>query len=211
MYFTGELVIARKKGTIKYYDLAERCIPAEILAEADPYPDNYEHLKWRVLRRIGALGLMWNRASDAWLGIEGLKSGERNKIFSDLISEGIILDTEVDGLKDKLYFLSEDTGLINYILQNLKLSKRCEFLAPLDNMLWDRKLIKALFKFDYKWEIYTPETERKYGHYVLPILYGDSFIGRIEFFCHRKEHKMAVKNLWYEDSAEITKETETAL
>jgi uncharacterized protein YcaQ len=60
------------------------------------------------------------------------------------------------------------------------------FLAPLYNMLWDRKLIKALFGFDYKWEIYTPEGERKYGYYVLPILYGDSFFGRIEFSCDKK-------------------------
>ena len=36
-----------------------------------------------------------------------------------------------------------------------------------------------LFDFDYKWEIYTPAAQRKYGFYVLPILYGERFIGRI--------------------------------
>ena len=67
MYFTGELAVHHKRGGVKYYDLAERLIPREILLRPDPYPDEQEHLKWRALRRIGAVGLMWERASDAWL------------------------------------------------------------------------------------------------------------------------------------------------
>ena len=57
---------------------------------------------------------------------------------------------------------------------------RLEFLAPLDPMLWDRKLIEAIWNYQYSWEIYTPAVKRKYGYYVLPVVYGDRFIGRIE-------------------------------
>ena len=78
--------------------------------------------------------------------------------------------------------------------------KRMEFIAPLDNLIWDRKLIKALFNFDYKWEIYTPKDKRKYGYYVLPILYGLEFIGRIELKIDKKSNRLNVKDVWWEDS-----------
>lgn len=180
MYFRGDLVVHHKKGTIKYYDLAENCLSDSILNEPDPHPESYDYHKWQVLRRIGAVGILWNKASDAWLNIYSLKSPERTKIFNELLTENKIIDLNVEGIKEALYCKSEDIELINYIQQNPILKHRCEFLAPLDNMLWDRKLIKAIFGFDYKWEIYTPAAQRKYGYYVTPILYGDNIIGRIE-------------------------------
>ncbi len=74
LYATGELVIHHKKGTRKYYDLADAHIAPEVLSAPDPLPDEHEHRKWRVLRRIGAVGMLWNKNSDAYLGIWGLKA-----------------------------------------------------------------------------------------------------------------------------------------
>ncbi|PNT93485.1 winged helix-turn-helix domain-containing protein [Clostridium thermosuccinogenes] len=211
MYFRGELVVHHKKGTTKYYDLAENCIAAELLNAPEPYPDELEHQKWRVLRRIGAVGLMWNKPSDAWLNIWELKSAQRNEIFRQLLSEGKIMEVTVDSIKDKLYCLSTDWSLLEAVLQEPELKDRCELIAPLDNMLWDRRLIKALFDFDYKWEIYTPKEQRKYGYYVLPLLYGDRFIGRVEAIRDSKAKTLIVKNIWYERDAERTKELQTAI
>jgi len=211
MYFRGDLVIHHKKGTIKYYDLAENCIPAHILNAKDPYPNDFDHIKWRLLRRIGAVGLLWNKPSDAWLNIWDLKSEQRAVAFRQLLEEEKIVEITVEGIKDKLYCLSSDKGLLELTLQNPDLKARCELIAPLDNMLWDRKLIKALFDFDYKWEIYTPQSQRKYGYYVLPLLYGDSFIGRLEVVCDRKNKELLVKNIWYENNINQTKKLQTAI
>ena len=204
MYFTGELAIHHKKGTKKYYDLIEKCLPEEIIAAPDPYPNDHDHRKWRVLRRIGALGLLWNRASDAWLGIDGLKSQERTQIFDQLTSENLITLITVDGIDCPLFCLTEDVSLIDYIKTDPRLKHRCELIAPLDNMMWDRNLIKALFGFDYKWEIYTPVSQRKYGYYVLPVLYGEGFAGRVEAVYDKKAKKLDVKNLWYEPAVKPT-------
>lgn len=204
LYFCGELAIHHKKGSIKYYDLIKNCMPAKILNEVDPHENDYEHNKWRVLRRIGAVGMLWNCASDAWLNIAGLKAEERNRIFADLIGEGKIIEVNIEGVKLKLHFLSEDEKLFNTAIKGGKVQNRCEIIAALDNFLWDRKLIKALFNFDYKWEIYTPVVQRKYSYYVLPLLYRDSLVGRIEAVCDRKNRKMTVKNVWLEQNFEST-------
>ena len=213
MYFRGELAIHHKKKSLKYYDLIERCLPRKVLETADPYPDDFEHKKWRVLERIGALGLLWNRPSDAWLGIGDLKSDMRNQIFDSLLAEGKIIPVQVEGIKHKLYCLKDDEQIAEIVkgtgIANGK--SRCEFIAALDNMMWDRNLIKAIWNFDYKWEIYTPAAQRKYGYYVLPILYGENLIGRIEMVFDKKTKKLEVKNIWYEDGFKVTKKIEGAV
>ena len=198
MYFSGELAIHHKKGNVKYYDLIENCIPKEILTAEEPHPLDFDYKKWLVLRRIGSVGLLWNRASDAWLGIPDLKSEERNRIFDALLSEEQIIKLEITDIPHALYCRVEDSLLIDLVKENPRLQKRCELIAPLDNLMWDRNLIFALFDFAYKWEIYTPQEKRKYGYYVLPILFGEQFIGRVEAVFDRKTKKLQVRNIWYE-------------
>lgn len=206
MYSTGELVIHHKKGTRKYYDLAEKHIQSDLLHAPEPLLDELDHHKWRVLRRIGAVGLLWNRASDAWLNIWGLKTEQRNRAFHELLLEDRIIAVEVEQIKERLYCRTEDLPMIEHILQNPELQERCEFIAPLDNLMWDRKLIYALFEFDYKWEIYTPALKRKFGYYVLPLLYGDRLIGRAEIIVERKSGRLVVKHVWYEKGMQPTEE-----
>ena len=69
LYTDGTLVIHHKNGSRKFYDLAERHLPASLLGAANPCEDEEAFLRWRVLRRIGAVGLLWNRNSAAFLGI----------------------------------------------------------------------------------------------------------------------------------------------
>jgi uncharacterized protein YcaQ len=209
MYFRGELAIHHKNKGIKYYDLIERCVPEKILEAADPYPDDFDHKKWRVLERIGSLGLLWNRPSDAWLGIGDLKADTRNKIFDSLLKEVQIIPVHVEGIKHTLYCLTKDARIAKII--DGEGDTRCEFIAALDNMMWDRNLIKALWNFDYKWEIYTPAAQRKYGYYVLPILYGENLIGRIEPVYDKKSKQLQIKNIWYEPNIKITKKIESAM
>ncbi|MEK3994600.1 crosslink repair DNA glycosylase YcaQ family protein [Psychrobacillus sp. FSL K6-2365] len=211
MYSTGELIIHHKKGTRKYYDIAKKYIQPNLLNASEPLEDELEHHKWRVLRRISSVGLLWNRASDAWLNIWGLKAAQRNEVFHQLLQESSIVAVAVEQMKDTLYCLAEDLPLIEAVLQNQEQKFRCELIAPLDNFIWDRKLIKELFDFDYTWEIYTPAIKRKFGYYVLPLLYGEGFIGRAEIIADRKTGTLIVKNIWYENDVKQTTRLQTAL
>ena len=88
---------------------------------------------------------------------------------------------------------------------------RMEFLAPLDPLFWDKALVAALWDFRYSWEIYTPAGKRKYGYYTLPVLWGSSFIGRIETVADRKNDTLRVKNIWLEPGVRQTKKLQNAL
>jgi uncharacterized protein YcaQ len=73
------------------------------------------------------------------------------------------------------------------------------FLAPLDPFCWDRDLMRRLFNFDYVWEVYVPAAKRRWGYYVLPILFGDRLVGRIEPRIERRAGTLRIVGLWWED------------
>jgi uncharacterized protein len=198
MYFRGDLVLHHKKGTNKYYTLTRGTLPEEILCADDPNPGEEAYFGWRVLRRIGAVGLLWNKPSDAWLGIDGLKAAQRSRAFEKLLEEEKLLEVSVEGIAETLYCLASDRPWIDRVQNESQFTARTELIAALDNLLWDRRLIKKIFDFEYKWEIYTPIVERKFGHYVLPILSGSQFIGRAEIIHDKVRKDLLLKNIWYE-------------
>jgi uncharacterized protein YcaQ len=73
------------------------------------------------------------------------------------------------------------------------------FLPPFDPLVWDRKLLAALFEFDYVWDLFHPPEKRRFGWYVLPLLFGDRFVGRIEPRIDRGGGRVEVLGLWWED------------
>ena len=209
MYSSGDLIVHHKKGARRYYDLSARHVPSHILAAPEPLPEDFANLKWRVLRRIGAVGLLWNCSSGAWLNIDGLNPHVRSRIFDALTDEGKIAELKIEGQRHKFYFHAEDMPIVKNVLADIKPKQRCELVAPLDPFLWDRKLIKEIFGFEYAWEIYVPAEKRKFGAYVLPMLLGERFIGRVEAVCRRDAQILTVKNIWYEDGIKRTNKLET--
>ena len=211
LYTDGELIIHHKNGSRKYYDLAEKHIPAAILTADNPCRDEIDFVSWRVLRRIGAVGLLWDKSSTAFLGID-LKADLRKKVLSDLLADKKIEAVMVEDIKVPFYYRAEDDELMRDVLDGCAdLKPRMSFIAPLDPLLWDKSLILELWGFSYSWEIYTPAVKRKYGYYTLPIIYGDRFVGRIEAVPDRKERILQVKGLWWESGVRQTKALSSAL
>ena len=205
LYTDGVLLIHHKTGSRKYYDLADKYFPSDLLRAPNPCRDEEAFTDWRICRRIGAVGLLWNRNSTAWLGIS-MTTEQRNASFDRLEKNGSISAVQVEGIRFPLYMLREDLPLLESVTSGQADTRsRLEFLAPLDPMLWDRKLIEAIWGFQYSWEIYTPAVKRKYGYYVLPVICGDRFIGRIEPKADRKSNILTVQNIWLEPGVRRTK------
>lgn len=198
MYFWGELIIHHKVHTRKVYDLANRHISKELLEAPEPNKTVEQYHDWYVLRRIGSIGLLWNKSGDAWLGISGIKSQERYEALNRLLKRKKVIEVSVTGIKPSFYMRSEDQPRLDGIIKGEKIAVGGAILAPLDNLLWDRQLIKELFEFEYKWEVYKPVTERRYGYYVLPVLYKDRFVARFEPGRDKKNNALLIKNWWWE-------------
>ena len=211
LYTEGELIIHHKKGSRKYYDLAEKYLPEAIWKADDPFTEETDRIAWRVLRRIGAVGLLWDKGSPAFLGID-LKADLRKKVLSKLSAENQIKSVLVEGIKVPFYYRTENEALMQEILAgHADLRPRMSLLAPLDPLMWDKAMILALWDYRYSWEIYTPAAKRTYGYYTLPMVYGDRFVGRIEAVPDRKEKILRVNGLWWEPGIRQTKAMNAAL
>ena len=68
--------------------------------------------------------------------------------------------------------------------------------------MWDTALLASLFDFDYVWEGFFPPAKRRWGYYVLPIVFGDRLVGRIEPRIDAAEGTVQMLAVWWEDGFE---------
>ncbi len=213
MYGWGELIVHHKVHTRKVYDFAARHLPKEILTAPDPNATQAAYHDWYVRRRIGSVGLLWNRAGGAWLGIREFRSPERRAALKRLSARGEVVSVRVEGLRPAFYLRRADQPCLQEMLDGgePEWPPRASFLAPLDNVLWDRKLVQELFGFEYIWEVYKPVEERRYGYYVLPVLYGDQFVARFEPTLDKERGVLTIKGWWWEPDVEPTEAIRAAI
>jgi uncharacterized protein YcaQ len=103
---------------------------------------------------------------------------------------------EIEGLRGKRYVVRDEVDLLNAPPEPLP---SVAFLPPFDPVVWDRPFLGALFDFEYVWELFFPPEKRRWGWYVLPVLFGDRFVGRIEPKIDREAESVEVLGFWWED------------
>jgi uncharacterized protein YcaQ len=198
----GILGILRREGNLRVYDLVERLFPAEILAEQRSEEEQRQHRLLSRYRGHGLLGASGNQ--ELWVGGTG-HSADRAAHRAALIDAGRLVPLQVEGLRGDRFVVTEDVAFLDQAEAEIDAGRSpagkdagVAFLAPLDPLCWDRDLLRRLFDFDYVWEVYVPARKRRWGYYVLPILYGDRLVGRIEPRLERRAGKLDVLGLWWE-------------
>jgi hypothetical protein len=189
---TGVIGLARRDGNIRYYDLLERLLPAAVLAQAVP---EREQLLHKLLSRYRAHGLLG--AGGAGGTFDRIAAPPvRKELHGELVERGAIAPVEVEGVRGKRYVLAEELALLETPPEP---ATSVAFIAPFDPLLWDTALLASLFDFEYVWEGFFPPAKRRWGYCVLPILFGDRFVGRIEPRIDAAESTVNVLNVWWED------------
>ena len=194
----GVIGLARRDGNRRYYDLLERLLPAELLAHEVP---EREQLRHKLLSRHRAHGLLGTGgAGGAFDRIAPPKSTPervgRDALHEELVELGALVPVEVDGVRGKRFVLAEELALLQ---APPEATPSVAFIAPFDSLLWDTALLSSLFAFDYVWEGFFPPAKRRWGYYVLPIIFGDRIVGRIEPRVDRDRARVEVLDVWWED------------
>jgi uncharacterized protein YcaQ len=193
LFETGQIGIARREGNHRVFDLIERLHPT--LAAALP-PAEAERA--RLLSRHRAVGLMGaGGGAELFTGLG--KSDVRAKARRALLDDGTLVPVAVEGVRGERYVLASEGALLDACATETAPLRGVTLLAPLDPFVWDRALLRDLFGFDYRWEVYTPAHLRRYGYYALPLLWGDRVVGRVEPVRDRARRKVTVRGLWFEE------------
>ena len=85
-------------------------------------------------------------------------------------------------------------------------SEAVKILSPFDNVLIHRERLSALFGVDFRIECYVPAAKRVFGYFCLPIVCGDSVVGRMDCKAHRSSKTLQVLSLHWEQAQFATPE-----
>jgi uncharacterized protein YcaQ len=195
---TGAIGLAWRAGNRRYYDLLERLLPAELLTRQVP---EREQLRHKMLSRYRAHGLLGTGgAGGTFDRIAPPRSTPervgRNELREELVESGALVPVDVEGVRGKRLVLPEELPLLQAPPEP---TPSVAFIAPFDSLLWDTGLLAGLFGFEYVWEGFFPAAKRRWGYYVLPIVFGDRLVGRIEPRIDRDRARVEVLNVWWED------------
>ena len=212
LYAMGEVVVYDRVGTRRIFELTERALPTEVLGVDDPNQSNDEYEDWHVLRRIGGLGIANPAAGDWWLGMHDLKSAGRRAAMSRLVDGGQLTVVEIQDVPDRMFYMrTADLPTLGRVKRARPPKRQAAIIGALDNLTWDRNILRWVFDFDYVWEVYKPVTQRRFGYYVLPILYGDRFVARMDPAFDRERRELKINNWWWEEGIEVGDEMRSAL
>jgi uncharacterized protein YcaQ len=206
----GILGLARREGNRRIYDLAERLFPADLLEGRHPERDQRRH---KLLSRYRAHGLLGHSGSaEIWTGVanttrQGKRPDEptRADLLAELVESEALVPVTIEGVRGERFILPEETAMLEAAGVarpdggDGHAAPGVAFLAPLDPFVWDRDFLRSLYDFDYVWEVYVPAPKRRWGYYVLPILFGDRLVGRIEPRIERRAGRLQIIDAWWED------------
>ncbi|QYM79594.1 winged helix DNA-binding domain-containing protein [Horticoccus luteus] len=170
LFFHGRLLISSRVGARRLYDLPERVLPAATLALHAPPPGDTD--RW-----IAQLRLQQHR-------LVALKRAEL-PLVEDLVQPVRVADGPL------LYCLRTDAALLE---ASAGVASDALLLAPLDPIIYHRPTTRAVWDFDYTWEVYTPPHKRTRGYYALPLLVGTQIVGHVDPKADREQRKLVVVN-----------------
>jgi uncharacterized protein YcaQ len=189
LFMAGELMVAGRKNFQKVYELTERVLPKSIITTIPTEKEMAEHL---IMNAIKANGLV---AAHEVAYLRGRQKEPVQKALKHLLREGALTEIKIEGIKES--YFSTDENLAS--LDSIKPVKKVHILSPFDNAVIQRKRLQTFFDYDYVIECYVPEPKRIHGYFCLPILYGDTFVGRMDCKADSKTKEFLIKNLWLED------------
>jgi uncharacterized protein YcaQ len=209
LWEAGIVGLARREGNRRYFDLAERVYPPELLAQR---LDQVEQRRHKLLSRYRAHGLLgeggdyslWALTAPATLKPDDPPGTlTRAQLREQLVDAGEIVPVHVEGVRGTRYVLGGELPALERAAADVAAGRPLEgasvtLLAPLDPLVWDRALLRSLFDFDYVWEVYVPEAKRRWGYYVLPVLWGDRLVGRIEPRLDGSSGSVRILGVWWE-------------
>jgi len=200
LWRSGELMIPRREGFQKRYDLTERVLPDH---HARPCPEPAEHLEWACTSAAARLWVFTPKElAEFWASVE---ASEARTWCAAAAKAGRLVAVEVEGADGTT---RPAFAVADWETRLAKLPEpvdRTRLLCPFDPILRDRARALRRFGFDYRFEAFVPEPKRQYGYFVLPILEGDRLVGRLDPKLHRDRGLLEVKGLWWEPGIKATK------
>ncbi len=204
----GAITVARRRGNgfglQKQWDLTSRHLPQ--WADHELWPSR-EIVTLAAQKSLRALGV--GTAKHIKNHFIRNRYPDLEVVLADLVKNGRLHPITVENQPDTWYI--HDDTLMEQGSRGTEEKRSAVLLSPFDNLICDRDRTETLFNFHYRSEIYTPKAKRKYGYYVMPILYGNRLIGRVDPKMDRKTRTLHINAIFLEPDVQLTAGMKTAV
>jgi uncharacterized protein len=171
LFASGVLTTATRVGFARHYDLAERVLPAQVLARRIPDDEAVRELTLRAATAIGV-------GTEADIRDYFRLSPKQTKpAIAELVASGELERVEVEGWAAPAYLRA------GQVVPSI--DRGTALLCPFDPLIFFRPRVQRLFGFFYRVEIYIPAADRQYGYYVWPFLLDGRLVGRVDLKADR--------------------------
>jgi hypothetical protein len=205
LWSRGEILVAQREGLNRWWDLAHRVLPAWTPPGGWSAQRVTRDAAQKALRALGI-----GRARDIERHFTERRYPELETVLAELVNEQCVLPVEVRDWPGEWYIHRDLLPALARI-QAGDWQPHTTLLSPFDNLIRDRDRTELLWDFHYRMEIYVPKAKRQYGYYVLPILHGDSLIGRIDPKMDRKKQVLHINAVYLEPETEPDREMGAAV
>ena len=189
----------------RVYAASERVAPSHLIREStDAEAERFMVRKAVAFAGIGRIGPLSKPF------VRDVSKEEERAIERSLLESGELVSVEVEGWRGTHFVLGSDARLLEEVSGGrtpavwapleTTTGQEVTFLSPLDPVS-ARGRAKALFDFEYVWEIYKPAHQMRSGRYTMPILWSDQLVGRLDAKLDRKANTLVVNGIWLEDAA----------
>jgi hypothetical protein len=192
LFASGTTAIAGRRGFEPLFDLADRVIPAAMLARPTPAPA--DAARELVAAAAAAHGVATTKDLADYFR---LSIAQTRAAIRDLVEAGDLAPAAVEGWPADAFVHRRALNAASAIPPHFG-----ALVSPFDPLVWERARTERLFGFRYRIEIYVPEPKREYGYYVLPFLLGDSLVGRCDLKADRKRSTLLVPGAFLEPGAD---------
>ena len=191
LFWKGELMITERRNFQRVYDLTERVLPDDIDTSV---PDDNELGRFIVSRALSAYGVATEKEICNHIPVASKKL--ITNALHDYLDSGEVISIKINGDNNSNYYAFSE--VIEKSTRFKRKTSCLHLLSPFDNLIIQRERTKRLFDFDYTLECYVPAGKRKFGYFVLPILWDEKFVGRVDSKADRKNKVLIIKSLSFE-------------
>lgn len=192
LFYKGEVTAARRNSQFeRVYDLPERVLPPQVMAQPALDPDE-AHVEL-VRHAATALGIGSPQCLRDYFR---LQPEPTQQAIATLVDAGELLPATITGWKRPV-FLHADAARPRSV-------RARALLSPFDPLVFERTRTEVLFDFRYRIEIYVPSHKRVHGYYVLPFLLGDRLVARVDLKADRTKGVLRVNSAWGEPDAPVS-------
>jgi uncharacterized protein YcaQ len=166
----GEVVVTRRSGWRRVYDLPSRAIPAPLLATEPP---DEECLLTLLSWAGSALGV--GTAADL---ARYFSSPFSVASARSLASAAGLVPVRVAGWRDPAW--AAPAALAALSAGAVPGRSRVTMLSPFDSLIWHRERMERVFGLRHRLEAYVPKPLREHGYFAMPVLAGGRLVGRVD-------------------------------